>query len=118
MMIPAIKSALSGLSAYSTTISVNASNIANAGTEGFKKNRVLLSSAEPQGFQVRTERIEIPGPVSYDLGSNGIELVEQSNVDIVEELPAMSLNAHFYKANLKTLQVADEMLGTLFKTKV
>ncbi|MBW6521613.1 MAG: flagellar basal body protein [Desulfoarculaceae bacterium] len=37
MMIHAIKSALSGLSAYSTTISVNASNIANAGTEGFKK---------------------------------------------------------------------------------
>ncbi|MBW6521614.1 MAG: hypothetical protein K0A99_11515 [Desulfoarculaceae bacterium] len=54
--------------------------------------------------------------MSYDLGS--IELVEQSNVDIAEELPVMSLSAHFYKATLKTLQVADEMLGTLFKTKV
>jgi len=47
----------------------------------------------------------------------GMELVEQSNVDIAEELPAMSLNAHFYKANLKTIQVVDEMLGTLLKTR-
>lgn len=117
-MIPAMQSALSGLSAYSTKINANANNIANAGTEGFKKSRVLLSSAEPQGVNVNTERIETPGPISYEQTSNGMELVEQSNVDIGEELPAMSLNAHFYKANLKTIQAADEMLGSLLKTKV
>ena len=117
MMIPAIQSALSGLSAYSAKISSNASNIANAGTEGFKKSRILLSSAEPQGVQVQAERVELPGPTSYVQGSKGMELVEQSNVDIAEELPAMSLSAHLYKANLKTIQVADEMLGTLLKTR-
>lgn len=116
-MIPALQSALTGLSAYSTKINSNADNIANAGTEGFKKSRVILSTAEPQGVQVQTERVESPGPMVYEQTSSGLELIEQSNVDIAEELPAMSLNAHFYKANLKTLQVADEMLGSLLKTR-
>ena len=116
-MIPAMQSALSGLSAYSAKINSNADNIANINTEGFKKSRVVLSAAAAQGVQAQTERVETPGPMIYEETSKGMELVEQSNVDIGEELPAMSLNAHLYKANLKTLQVADEMLGTLLKTK-
>lgn len=116
-MIPAMQSALSGLSAYSTKINSNADNIANANTEGFKKSRVILSPAVPQGVDVLTERVETPGHLVDEETSNGRELIEQSNVDLAEELPAMSLNAHFYKANLKTLQVADEMLGALLKTK-
>ena len=116
-MIPAIQSALSGLSAYSAKISSNANNIANANTEGFKKSRVILSTAEPQGVQVQTERVDTPGPMTYEQTSKGMGLVEQSNVDIAQELPEMSVNAQFYKANLKTLQVADEMLGSLLKTK-
>ncbi|MFH2122542.1 MAG: flagellar basal body rod C-terminal domain-containing protein [Pseudomonadota bacterium] len=116
-MISAMQSALSALSAYSTKINSNSNNIANASTEGFKKSRVILSSAEPQGVTAQTERVDTPGAMIYEQTSNGMELVEQSNVDIGEELPAMSLNAHLYKANLKTLQVADEMLGSLLKTK-
>ncbi len=116
-MIPAMQSALSGLSAYSAKIGANANNIANAGTEGFKKSRLLLASAAPYGVEVHRERVETPGPLSYEQSSNGMELIEQSNVDLAEELPAMGLNANFYKANLKTIQVADEMLGTLLKTK-
>jgi flagellar basal-body rod protein FlgC len=116
-MIPAMQSALSGLSASSTKINSSANNIANAGTEGFKKSRVILSSAAPQGVKVQTELVDTPGPMIYEETSNGLELIEQSNVDLAEELPAMSLNSQLYKANLKTLQVADEMLGSLLKTK-
>ena len=116
-MIPAIQSALSGLSAYSAKINSNASNIANANTEGFKKSRVIMSASESQGVQVQTELVENPSPMIYEQTSKGMELVEQSNVDIAQELPDMGVNAQFYKANLKTLQVADEMLGSLFKTK-
>jgi flagellar basal-body rod protein FlgC len=116
-MIPAMQSALSGLSAYSSKINSNANNIANGGTEGFKKSRVILSTAEPQGVKVQTAQVDTPGPMIYEQTGNGLELIEQSNVDLAEELPAMSLNAHVYKANLKTLQVADEMLGSLLKTK-
>ena len=46
-----------------------------------------------------------------------MELIEQSNVDLGQELPEMSLNSRFYEANLKTLQTADEMLGSLLKIK-
>ena len=116
-MIPAIQSAFSGLSAYSAKINSNASNIANANTEGFKKSRVILSAAESQGVQAQTEQVETPGPLAYEQTSKGMELVEQSNVDIAQELPDMSINAQLYKANLKTLQVADEMIGSLFKIK-
>jgi flagellar basal-body rod protein FlgC len=116
-MIPAMQSALSGLSAYSTKVSSNANNIANVNTEGFKKSRVLLSNAEPQGVQAQAQRVETPGPMTYEQTSKGLELVEQSNVDLGEELPQMSLNARFYQANLKTLQVTDEMLGSLLKAK-
>lgn len=116
-MIPAMQSALSGLSAYSTKVNSNANNIANANTEGFKKSRVLLSSVEPQGVQAQAQRVETPGAMSYEQTSDGMALIEQSNVDLSEELPQMSLNARFYEANLKTLQVTDEMLGSLLKIK-
>lgn len=116
-MIPAIQSALSGLSAFSTKINSNANNIANAGTEGFKKTRVILSPVTPQGVTGRVERVETPGPMVSEPISEGLELVEQSNVDLGQELPEMNLNARFYEANLKTMKVADEMLGSLLKIK-
>jgi flagellar hook protein FlgE len=53
----------------------------------------------------------------YEQTNKGMELIEQSNVDIAQELPEMSINAQMYKANLKTLQAADEMLGSLLKTR-
>jgi flagellar hook protein FlgE len=117
-MIPAMQSALSGLSAFSAKINSNANNIANANTEGFKKSRVILSSGEAQGVRVQIERVETPGDMVYEETSKGMELVEKSNVDLGQELPEMGVNAQLYKANLKTLQVADEMLGSLLKTKV
>jgi flagellar hook protein FlgE len=116
-MIPAMQSALSGLSAFSAKINSNANNIANANTEGFKKSRVILSTGEAQGVQVQIERVETPGDMVYEETSEGMELVEKSNVDLGQELPEMGVNTQLYKANLKTLQVADEMLGSLLKTK-
>lgn len=116
-MIPAIQSALSGLSAFSTKINSNANNIANAGTEGFKKTRVILSPDTSQGVAGRVEQVETPGPMVYEPISEGLELVEQSNVDLGQELPEMNLNARFYEASLKTMKVADEMLGSLLKIK-
>lgn len=116
-MIPALQSALSGLSAFSAKINTGANNVANVNTEGFKKSRVLLSTMEPQGVAVETQRVDTPGAFVYEPTNNGMELVEQSNVDLGQELPEMNVNSRFYQANLKTLQVADEMLGSLIKTK-
>lgn len=79
---------------------------------------MFLSSVEPQGVQAQAQRVETPGAMSYEEISKGMALVEQSKVNLGEELPQMSLNARFYEANPKTLQVTDEMLGSLLKVKV
>jgi flagellar basal-body rod protein FlgC len=44
-------------------------------------------------------------------------MIEQSNVDLGEELPEMMLNTHGYTANLKSLQAADQMMQSLLDIK-
>lgn len=116
-MINGIQAALSGLQAYNTRTANTANNIANSNTEGFKKGRVLLEEAQPQGVTARFERVETPGakiPVEI---SQGQQLIEQSNVDLTEEMPDMMTGKHSYTANLKSLQIMDEMTSTLLNIK-
>jgi flagellar basal-body rod protein FlgC len=110
-------SALSGLRAFSTGLQSNANNVANANTNGFKKARVTMATTEPIGVKANVEKVNSTGAVIYAEGTSGSKEVELSNVDLGQELPEMSLNSNFYKANLKTLQVADEMVGSLLKLK-
>lgn len=117
MIRSATSSALSALQAFSTRVNSNANNIANANTDGFKKTRVTLASAEPTGVTANVERPNTAGAVAYQEGPNGPEEFEMSNVDLGQEIPEMNLNSTLYKANLKTLQVADEMTGSLLKLK-
>lgn len=116
-MIPATQSALSALQAFGTKLNSNANNIANASSEGYKKTRVLLENQEPHGVKAITEKVDTPGTMRYEETNNGEDFVELSNVDLAQELPESSINARFYQANLKTLQVADEMIGSLLKLK-
>ena len=116
-MISAYQSALSALKAYSTRVQSNANNIANANTEGFKKTRITLSETAPQGVKANIERINTPGAVVFEETGDGENMIEMSNVDIAQELPEMALNAQMFKANLKTIQTADEMTGSLLKLK-
>lgn len=117
MISPAHSTALSALQAFSTKINSNANNIANANTEGFKKTRVNLESTERGGVQAVVEKMNTPGAVIPQETAQGQEYVEQSNVELAEELPDMNLNSTLYQANLKTLQVADEMTGSLLSIK-
>ncbi len=116
-MIPAFQPALSGLKAFGTKIQSNANNIANANTDGFKKSRVNLASTSPQGVSATVEKVNSPGSSYFRETSDGMELTELSNVDLGSEIPEMNLNSQLYKANLKTIQVADEMMGTLLDIK-
>lgn len=110
-------SALSALKAFSTRVQSNSNNVANALTDGFKKTRVTLSTTETDGVKANIEKVDSPGAMIYRETSAGQEEVELSNVDLAEEFPEMSINSNLYKANLKTLQVADEMAGSLLKLK-
>ena len=116
-MISAFQSSLSGLQAFGIKIQSNSNNIANANTDGFKKTRVILEPDAPYGVKTQIEKINTPAPKIFQEGSEGLELVELSNVDLSRELPEMYLNSQMYKANLKALMTADDMLGSLLSIK-
>ena len=116
-MISGIHSALSGLTAIQKKIESNANNVANVNTDGYKKTRVTLQEQETQGVEAVVQQIQTPGPMVYEQTSQGETLVEKSNVELGEELPSMMLSRRFFQANLKTVQIQDEMLGSLLDIK-
>jgi len=116
-MISATNSALSGLQAFGTKMNSHANNIANVSSEGYKKTRVTMADQAPQGVKASVETIDSPGAMRLEDTNDGTKTVELSNVDLTEELPESQVNARFYQANLKTLQVADEMTENLLDIK-
>lgn len=116
-MISAYPPALSALQAFSTKIQSHANNIANANTDGYKKTRVTLANTLPAGVQAQVEKTTTPGPTVYQEGLEVPETKELSNVDLGNELPEMGLSSTYYKANLKTIQIEDEMMGSLLNLK-
>ena len=116
-MISGVSASLSGLQAYSTRLANNSNNIANMNTDGFKKGRVLLSEKLPQGVSAQHEKVNTPGPMVVEETSEGAQMIEQSNVDLSEEIPEMMINQRGFEANLKSLQAVEEMNETLLDIK-
>lgn len=116
-MIAGINSSLSALNAFSLKQQSNANNVANVNTDGFKKSRATLETQPGGTVQARVTAIETPGPLVYESTPSGSKLVEKSNVEISEEIPQSMLNRRFYQANVKMMQSADEMLGSLLDIK-
>ena len=117
-MISGVQSALSGLQAFTTKIEKNANNIANMNTDGFKKDRVLLSAQAPQGVKATVELVDEPGAmVVAEPSDQGEVMTELSNVDLGEEIPDMLLNSHGYAANLKSLRAANDMMQSVLDIK-
>jgi len=116
-MISGVNASLSGLQAYGTRLANNSNNIANMNTDGFKRGRVLLSEEQPQGVRARHEKVDLSGPQMLEETSEGAKMVEQSTVDLSEEIPEMMVNQHAFQANLKSLQAADEMTRSLLDIK-
>lgn len=113
-MISGVNSALSALQAFGTKIESNGNNIANSNTDGFKRTRVTLTNVEPNGVKANVDKMETPGPITYNQEGEQTEL---SNVDLGVEIPDMMINSNYYKANLKTLQVADELTQSVLDLK-
>ncbi len=116
-MLNGISAALSGLQATGVKVQNNANNVANANTEGFKKGRVILSEQAPQGVRASVEKVNTPGSYVSEMTNNGTEMIEQSNVELSEEITSMISNKHSYGANLKTLEAIDEMTTSLLDIK-
>lgn len=118
-MLNGINAALSGLVAFQKKAEVAANNTANIESDGFKKDQVTLSEGVRPGGGVTAsvEKVNSPGPQVYEQTANGMELVEKSNVDPGEELPNMMLTRRYFQANVKAIQIQDEMLGSLLDIK-
>ena len=112
-MISVIQSALSGLQAYSLATEATANNVANLNTNGFKKDRVTLSAQTPQGVSATVGKDNTSGGYALEATSQGDQMVEQSNVDIGQEMTSMMINKAAFNANIKSLQTADQMTQSL-----
>ena len=116
-MIGGIYSGLSALQAIQTKIEATAHNTANINTDGFKKTQVIFKEGTSLGVSAEVRKVETPGPLVYEQGPTGAELVEKSNVELTEEIPNMMISKRAFEANIKSIQVADEMLGYLLDIK-
>jgi len=98
-MSPISSIALSGVQAASMRVDAAAHNIANAQTAGFRREVVQQQSQEGSGV------VTSVGQAS-EIGSDlAADLIEQKQA------------SYQYKANLKTLVVQDQMLGSLLDVK-
>ncbi len=117
-MISATSSALSALSAFSTSLQSNANNIANAQTDGYTATRVTLAATARGGVIPEVDRPAATWPLLQGDPTEGSEPVELSNVELGREIPEMILNSRYYQANLKTAQQENDMLDSLLDLKI
>lgn len=111
-MISPINSALSGLNAASKRLEVSADNIANQFSKNYVPKRIEQISQANGGVQVNVKNVEpattkIINKDDPDADTNGI--VEFPNVDVANELVNTTIASYDYKANLKSLKVADTL---------
>ncbi len=94
-MNPITATSLSGLRAAQTSLGVAAHNIANAGTEGFRRQTVQASTAAPAGVSTSLGQATAQGPAL--------------ETDLVATLRAKNE----FLANLQVFKTSDQMIGSL-----
>ena len=98
--------ALSGLSASSAGLAVQANNVANQLSDGYKAKRVDLVAEASGGVRVSGLK---EGPTSAGPGT--------SNVDLATEMVQGLGFDLMYRANLKVLNTADELMKATLDLK-
>jgi flagellar hook protein FlgE len=87
--------ALSGMNAAQTQLNVSAHNIANLGTENFKRQEVDLSPQSGGGVATSIRQASVPG--------------SSLETDVVSQLQAKNA----FLANLAVFKTSDKMAGAL-----
>lgn len=105
--------ALSALTAYGKKLSSTANNIANVNSDGYKKSRVTMQEGPNGGVKTHVQQIDSPGYPKETFENGEVVQGESSNVNLAEELTEMIPSKTAYSANLKTVKVQDQMLGSL-----
>ena len=112
-MISPLDSGISALSAFSVKMNVTANNVANVNSDGFKKSRTTLKEGPFGGVEPDVDQVDTPGYTKQTVDNGRIRDVETSNVDLAEAFVDSISSQSGCKANLKTIQAYDEMVGTL-----
>ncbi len=113
-MVVANSATLSAISAFQKKLDATADNIANLRTDGFKRNRTILSEGENGGVKAQVIKDEeTPGPVHETYANDTVAETEGSNVDLAQEMASLITVRHAYQANLASLKTEEEMLGQL-----
>jgi flagellar hook protein FlgE len=94
-MISIFSAGLSGMQAAQVRLSASAHNVANSQTEGFRRQTVQAQTEPSGGAITRLGTAPVPG--------------EALATDLVDQ----RLAQHLFTANLRTVQAADRMLGSL-----
>ena len=115
-MIPPLGTNMSAASVFSKKMNVTANNVANVNTDSFKKSRTTISQGPASSVEAIVDQVNTPGPIEQVSDNGVMREVESSNVDLVEEFGETVSTKTAYKANLKTIGVYDEMLGSLLDT--
>ncbi len=113
-MLNGIPASLSGMSALGRKVQGTAKNVANADTDGFKESRAELVEAPAPvlGVAVQARQSETPGPEVLEDTPQGTQLVEQSSVDLGEEMANLLVAQSGFEMNVEALRAQDESLGT------
>lgn len=99
---------LSGMRAAQQRLDTHAHNIANAATPGFQRQTVV-QTAQPGAGGVNTAVRREP--------ASSAEFGALSAANLAEDLVGQRMSLYSFAANLKTVQVQDDMLGALLDTK-
>jgi len=111
-MLSPISSALSGLNAASNRIAASADNIANQFSKNYTPKAITQVSLGNGGIQSQVRNVEPPTTTIFnpsDPDANADGSVQLPNVDVANELVNITVASYDFKANLKTIKVADNM---------
>ena len=115
MISSAFDTSTSGIVAAATKLQANANNVANANTNGYQTQRVDLVES-PAGVEARAASVGAPNRADAAANPNGNSPLPPSDVNLADEMVSMVANGNFYQANMRALQAADDMMGTLLDT--
>ncbi|MDA8678357.1 flagellar basal body protein [Luminiphilus sp.] len=116
MSLNTLNNALSGLQAATAKMQVTANNVANARTDGYQTQRVDIVE-RPGGVEARTPAgAARPPPVPPPTATAQVARAP-SDVDLAQEMVKMTANESVYLANVRALEAAHGMLGTLLDTE-
>jgi len=102
----------SGILSSFKLLDATAHNIANANTDGYKRDSVSFKEGANGGVYATASKISSPGP-AYNM--NGV-IYEGSNVDIASEAVSLMTARHMLSMNIAALRTADEMTESLLDT--